>query len=431
VGSENVYKRQERGRNPVGLTCREPGVQRKETGMTEIVEPPVRPSAEKTGGNGGGTPELVARFGVFLLASEEEVEDSYATVASRLVEALKQDARVSDVTSPQLDENWCRQRMVFPAGAERDDLLTGRDMLWAVRFDEPLALSVHVPAKNQPIMTDGDEVPTSYSVLWDGELLLVSWQWEEDGPIPSSGGHIVRDVLAAAAARMDMKLYVQGCSPGCKHDFTHTDLRIESRPDDGAVEFEPAVFTREVRVRVSPVFGDDASRSAAVYRAIQRAFSEFTEMKNLGRRILDVERGASADLNAVLAINMSRADIATMGRWKSVKPRLSMLGWRKESRELIARIWLAITNLEFQRRRWEEVRDFFVRYARQSGSELIYEPDYAGEVDQVHSLDTSTTRSAVQEAASRLDNRALLWGTAFAGAVGGLAGFVGGLIAGG
>src|SRR5687767_1926834 len=108
--------------------------------MSHVVEALAPPPLDQA----GGRRELVVRFGAFLLVAEERIKRPYAQVAARLADALEPDARVNNVASADVEEDWCRQRIIYPASGERDDLLTGRDALWGLRFDDSLAFSVDV-----------------------------------------------------------------------------------------------------------------------------------------------------------------------------------------------------------------------------------------------------------------------------------------------
>jgi hypothetical protein len=388
--------------------------------------PPIEVESGETGR------QVILRVGAYRLTSKEQLEPPFSEVVRKIESSLAEDSRVKDARAPEfVQDAWCHRPYIYPAGADRDDLLTGADVLRGLVLDDYFAFTVEVPEKNQRKVDENDQLPTRYAAWWDGQLLGVAWEGDPSAPVTKSGGHVVRDILEKTMERVDLGLYVQSCSAGCKHDFTHTDVRISMElSGESSTKFEPGPYVKEVVARTPGSCVDGWEAAEVVFQAVLRGFDEFADMKNTGRRILEIEESARVDVNSLLAINMGRAEIATLGRFDRVKAEFESRGWRKQSRELIARIWLAVTNLEMLRRDWDEVQGNFRRRVAETSRSLLYELDYAGEVDQVGALDTDTMRAAVEEAASRLDNRALLWGTAFAGLVGGLAGAIGGIIAG-
>ena len=372
---------------------------------------------------------LVGRFGSFILTSEEPFDPPHAETLEAISDSLEKDSRVTDVAQPEhIEDAWCIRRRIFPAPAEDEGLVSGLDALQALHFSDSLTLSVTVPKKNQPLRSDDDDVPTEYTVVWNGMFALVTWRTSESKHLPLSGGHIVVSILRDALKQLGLRLYVQGCNPGCTHEFAHTDIRFvpdDTDPDD--IEYMPSANWGEVRA-TTPIMPDKALAEYAFLDIVGTA-REFTILKNLGRRILEAEQDGRARLSALMKINYARARLPTLSPVERLKAHWAAKGWLRRSRFLIAHIWLTLSNLELLRREWTAVRFGFEEGANERGKRLLFERDYADEVDRVESLDLELMRSGVQEMAERLDSRALLRVTAVAAVAGAIAGgVVGGVI---
>jgi hypothetical protein len=145
-------------------------------------------------------------------------------------------------------------------------------------------------------------------------------------------------------------------------------------------------------------------------------------MKNKGRRILEVEKYCRLALSELLGIAYVRARSSNESLRRGMKQRWVNQGWRRVSRRKISEVWLCLTNIELLRRELDELRFKFEESAKERGSGRLYERDHSGEVEAVENLDPNLVSGSAQEAAERLDNRALLLVTgvaAVSGAVGG------------
>jgi hypothetical protein len=362
-----------------------------------------------------------------MLSSQELPDESeYADLAARIGDQLQQDPRVIDVEVPDIENDWCFPDVLYPAPSDDKGIVNGADRLSRLRFSEPLMFQVEVPVKNQRLIADGDWMPTRYHVLWDGVTILVSWKAPAEKRVPLSGGHIVSAILAEALEGLGLLLYVQGCSPECQHEFTHTAIRFVK---DGVVKGKPEYVAgkraQEVDVRY-PL--DVALPQVTVFRDLSSLAEEFAHLKNLGRRILEIENDGRDALAQLMVIDLGRAEIAVMPLRSRVGQLWKARGWRRESRRLIARVWASLGNIESLRRQWDQSRFTFDSGAEERGRERLFLLDYADEVDGVSSFNPDLMRAAVGEAGTRLDNHALLLVTglgAIAGAIAG--GVVGGL----
>jgi hypothetical protein len=238
--------------------------------------------------------------------------------------------------------------------------------------------------------------------------------------IPSSGGHIVEDILKDAASRIKTGIYVQACNPQCTFVFAHRALLVTSDPTAPGWSVTPDASDIETLHVVTPEKGDLEETAGSVWFKYSSAFRDFADMKNVGRKILDLESAVRYDLDRLNTLHYTRASAAD-GPWKG---RLAALwtqrGWRRKSRNYLARLWLGLGTLESAHRFWMEERSHFVRSAREAGIEDLFTIDADDETAYIEAMDVSLIEAAVQHAGSRLDSGALVTATvggALAGAL--------------
>jgi len=365
----------------------------------------------------------VARFGSFVLTSSNRFREPFDPVVEQIRGSLEEDPRVVAVQVPPIEDRWCTSYFIWPSPADEESILTGADRLAYLQFHRPLKFSVEVPAKNQPKRSDDDWVPTAYEVLWDGAVLLVSWQISADQFIGLSGGHIVGQILREALERIGCSLYVQGCNPACTHEFVHSSIRFEMSDEDGEeIQYRDRGRPAEKVALIPKSFASDPE--FFLFNDLVMAAQEFMILKNRGRRILDSEVLCRAALREVLGISYARSEMNTESWLERIKHQWAIRRWRTECRRLISQVWLTLGNIEMLRREWEDFRFRFERFAVERELGTLFHRDHAGEVERVEKLDTGLVSASVQEVANRLDNRALLVATAVAavsGAVGGAA----------
>lgn len=393
---------------------------------------PVEPPSVAEPGDAGTQDEVaetgkqvVGRFGSFLLTAPEFAKP-YRAVYEALAAALEEDPRVAQVqVDPEYDDQWSHVYRMYPRPKSAEAIDTGSDSLDVMCFASPIRFSADIPEKNQRRVLEQDRIPTHYEVLWDGSMCLVTWTIGHDEVIPMSGGHVIADILGDAARRSGFTFFIQACSPGCKHGFAHTSLRFVAK-EGGRIEYDATAVPSEVGVRIRST-ADPAERFFWNQRTTHQAF---TELKNQGRRLLDIEKAARLSLERAMVINYSRASLTREAPWRALRDRWATRRWARDLRFEISRVWLLVTQMEALRREWAQERFRFDAATEEAGSALLYTADYADEVDRVESLDPELMRSAVGEAAERLDSQALLRVTLVAALAGGGAGAVLGAIVG-
>jgi hypothetical protein len=341
----------------------------------------------------------------------------------QIADALEEDPRVRSVAvSDDLDESWCIERRAFPSPAENDGLVLGSDVLHALQFSDHLVIQIELAR-----YPEDEEIPSEYTVVWDGFLAVVAWRSRHEKPLASFEGEVVKEVLADALDSLGMRLYLQGCNPECEHKFAHTAVRFVPDPNDPD-EISYLDGSNWAEVHADAPLMDDEDLVRYFFTDLLLAIRSFAVLKNLGQRILELEADGHQQLSQLMEINFERAQLPNLSPVARSRARWQGGGWLRRSKLLIARLWLTLSNIEYLRREWSGERFQFEGSSDERGLRKLFDRDFADEVDRVQSLDLSLMRSAVQEMAERLDTRALLRVTAVAAIAGAVAGgLVGGL----
>ena len=213
-------------------------------------------------------------------------------------------------------------------------------------------------------------------------------------------------------------LYVQACNPSCDFRFLHVTLRVArveglqrtrilAKQDD----------LQEIEVSVGGADDPDAM-THEVFSEIRTHVAMFALMKNLGRRLLDVEDTTRAELRSLLSAYQVSSEMKAKPLFRTIADRWRTRGWRRQARATAGRLWLGLASLDSIQRIWSERRYSFESVAEKSewGSALFGRD--LDELPAIQSLDLEILRSGVEHASKRLDNREVVLATAL-GAVGG------------
>lgn len=352
------------------------------------------------------------------------------SAASELRAILEDDPRVREVQPLDLNPRFTYAHRFFPSDVDDHSvLLTGADACEVLQLSDPLIFRIEVPQKNQPVHHGVHDIPAeTYWVAWDGVTVYVTW-WQPEDFVPMSGGHIVREILDEACRRHGDSLLVQACGPGCDNLFVHTTLHVgrlaESSPNDFVCQNRP---DRSLEVEVLVPGGSEPEVLEWIHLGLNGASSEFAVMKNIGRRLLDIEDAARGSLSHLVSDYYAHAAAGTVVWWKRGAAWWRFRGWRREANQLLASLWASLTNIEMLSRQWGESQRSFVSDVAEANKQLIWLTDYARDAEAIESLDTSRMEDTVQQIATRLDNRAVVTSTV-AGALGALAGGGAGAIA--
>jgi len=361
---------------------------------------------------------ILARVGSFALLVDGSKK--HADILKELVAALQSDPRVTTVQWRDEEAQYSNFLRVYPSRHDGNDdrVVAGLDFRSAVELTYPIRIQLHVPTKNQPrFLSEEDPPAEDYFVAWDGYSLVVAWNQDEPDE-RRAGGHVVLDVLQEAASIVDGEIYVEGCHPGCSHLFLHQTIELRDDPSVEGIDFSRGRLGHAEVVAKGEDLADADEGALALFRWCCSAETEFAQMKNNGRRILDIERVVRSDLDQLMAVHYQRARLSTAGFTAWITGLRSMWSWRKTTKVLLARLWIAVAKMERLRRIWASERGYFERFVEERGTNLLFEGDHLDDAKAVESLDLVLIEGSLQEVGGRLDNSAIVLATAASGAIG-------------
>ncbi|WP_159576526.1 hypothetical protein [Microbacterium sp. 8M] len=369
------------------------------------------------------------RFGTFFLDVGHS-KKSRRVFHEEIVQAIRSDSRVTEVADSEFKAVWTRTWTSFPPGADsnRDQLLSGSDHFHPLELSEPVAFAVHVPIKNQPVILDADDVPTDqYWAVWDGLTLVVIWKRQpESRRPPRSAGHVVEEIIRAAAERTGARLVVQACSPGCTNMFAHRSLRIDQfREQDGPSMKLEGSHPRVVSVRLHRD-GEPMNVATTLYERIEDPCGHFARLKNLSRRIIDIEGDLRQLVDELLAMDYARLARSKKG-WRARASYQLHAAWHwfrgegagRETQELIGSIWIAMARIERLRRDWLQQQRRFSDAATLYGRQVLFDIDRIDDEVAVSAMDTGFAKAAVEHKSARRDSKVIVWATVGGGVAGG------------
>lgn len=370
--------------------------------------------------SGSADKYYLTRFGSFILRRGRGLK-SHEELYDALVLALGEDSRVTSIESESANHEWTVDETFYPRVPKDQDhlLLNGAFHFHSVRFSDALTFKINVPVKNQPLIHGEKAESSSYLVAWDGCTVVVMWETESKNSVPSmAGGQIVEDVLSSACKRAGQELYVQACSPSCKHLFAHTDFRVDLwMQDEFDTQFDANTPT-DIRLSVRGQFADELLLVEIVHDEIKVPAAEFAELKNTARRILEIEESArsmSFELIAHDYETLDRSKDAFFSRlgyffsnaWMTVRGK----GRVKKANLLIASLWLSMANMETLQQAFRDTerqyQDSIFRWAVPE----LFTQDLKSEEAEVASLDPHFARAAIEHKTQRMDNRIVVWAT--------------------
>jgi hypothetical protein len=126
------------------------------------------------------------------------------------------------------------------------------------------------------------------------------------------------------------------------------------------------------------------------------------------------------DLSTLLGSNYQRAIISAKPLRKTLKIRWGTRGWRKETRQLMAWMWLTLASLDRCRQRWGDLRNMYDDSVERGNSGLVLAYEYQREVHATSTVDVTDVRSTLERIANTMETRALTLATgigAVAGAI--------------
>ena len=259
-------------------------------------------------------------------------------------------------------------------------------------------------------MGDDDIPAEKYFVAWDGVTAFVLWEQPNDS-FPAAGGHVVTDILSSVLASTQAELYVQACRPECDNIFFHTDLHVyatdnETPGQSPLVRPRPDGNGADISVPRGP---DNFDVLTWLHIYLGLAAYRFGKLKNMGRRILDIESSIRDQMAHLLGHYYDHARIAARPLWRSFKDRWRTRRWRRAARQILAGLWLSLANVEGLRREWEDSRREFE--GRRNEYMALFLVDYSDDVATIESLEVSHLDATIEQISGNLDNRAVVMAT--------------------
>lgn len=366
-----------------------------------------------------------ARFGYSLFVAKPEQVEELPELRKSLAEALRNDTRVQWVQPGDDEPVWDRVEVFYPGapahphGHGEPQFLAALDFRPTPSFSQPLLFCVRVPTKNQPKPFGDESTAETYWGAWNGVVLVVLWE-DYPGEVAMGNGHICVEVVGAAILAVGGTQYVQRCSIDCSDEFAHALFAIsalEGDGDDGAVTFKTLDESMEFEVAMD---SDDAKSTVEkLFYELKFAAHTFGQMKNTGRRLLDIEHFARYDLTEVLSLQRERAETSEEPFRKQLKRRWNARGQRTHLKSVLANLWLTLASTERLKREWHKERVSFQRSVRDTpGLGEVFSNDDHVEAEVVQTLNMASLQAATEHVAGRMDTGAIIFAT-IAGAVGG------------
>lgn len=367
-----------------------------------------------------------ARFGTFIF--DDHTPDDLADLRPKLAEQLKKDLRVTRAMPISGRTFWDSIDTFYPPIVnDDDDLLSGADHVHAAQFGNPIVFTVHVPAKNQPEVNGHSATVEDYQVAWDGWTAVVAWRRVPSEVVPPiAAGQVIVDVLRDALAALDSSLMVQACIPGCHHLFAHTDMKVSVQKAEGhRIEWGPSNSTMSVDVRIQSEHVDDYGLAYQLQSEIAIAAETFALMKNLARRILNLEQSARSKTAMLLRYEYAALERADVGFWKRIghgfqDAWLSLMGRGRgrPAKRLIAELWLQMAAIESLQVAFRDARRNHADSIDSPALQALFEADLKADEAGVDEIDASFARAAIESKSARLDTRVVVAATLAAAVVG-------------
>lgn len=384
-------------------------------------------------------PDHVARVGAAFLSVPAQGDDK--TLYEALVSALRKDPRVRSIAAPTFEDAApSRPPVAFtaPMGPGTLPALPHRHK-HVMTLRSPLVFCVSSPSRLQG--PEPDQVPAeTYWVAWDGFILATLWAVDPKRRATGmAGGIVALEVLEEALTGLEASLDVRPCGPHCNYPFAHADLLLNKTADQ-AQPFEYARGPRRNKVLVtySDKIADEASLVEDLFEDLDWVTHSFTFLRSEGSALQEAQERARKQLTDLLSLYYKRADVTATPRvwefwkreaWHGLRLRWEMIGWRHESAKMIATLWLMLSTLDAKRYDWHVRRFSYDNSMQSDNRSLIFAIEYDREINAVEGLDVTALRSATEQAAARLDNRAIASATLAGAAAGGLVGAIATIVA--
>jgi len=359
----------------------------------------------------------------FLFTSQAAVEFA-AQADTALRDAMEKDPRITQVLPPApSDAANARTHLLWDPQEDEENLVEALRHYRALRLNIEVMFRVRVPKKNQPIYRGLDDVPTDeYLALWDGVTLYVQWtQATRRGS--GSGGHVVLDVLGDVVRAAGYEAVVQACAPSCHHKFIHLDIVTldTCKPPD---RFEHVSETPVSSVLLAPYSRDDDDHAnlRRTFVATSSTLNQFAEVKNTSDMVMFLGGRLFADSTELTSIAYQRAARRPFFRRGALTDLWHLRGTRRQVRQLLAGLWLALSMLTVRQLEWK--RDAgLLRSIMKSDHTRAFRGALDIRASEIEELNVDTVRTTLEDTGARQQASALIFAT-LCGAIAVLAGAV-------
>jgi hypothetical protein len=187
-------------------------------------------------------------------------------------------------------------------------------------------------------------------------------------------------------------------------------------------------------VDVKVVLDGKMPLAPAVHHELLLPATEFSQVKNVARRILDLESAARAMTTELIALDYSALSKKQARRWTRFRRWLHDLrhhrgeNGARRAKYLIACLWLAMASIEVLQQRFAEVRRRYEDVSSKWAVPELFETDLKADEAEVESIDAQFARAAIEYKSTRIDSRVVVIATIIAGIAGGLLGLFGALL---
>lgn len=369
--------------------------------------------------------------------SQEASIDGLAMILN-LANRLRADPRVIEVRAPHpRDIEYELQKFYPPPSGELDSILFGSDVRTTLVIEgTPVAFQVQVPIKNQPKREGVADVPSdTYTAVWNGVTLVIMWS-QETQDIPFSGGHIVNEILRDAVENESgASLVNQPCSPGCGFQFMHPTMVLQPLSKEDIDNETDLRLTRMQRPGPSHFYLSTEMREDNYEVLLGLAFTlmytanNFADAKNLGQRIIAIERAAREELQHAIAHQYRSSQIALLPAHNRPVAHWKNRFLRRHLRQLLVTLALCLANLETLIRQWEQEIRHFDEIASEGDQRQFFGTDMRSDEAQIRSLELDHLQSAVEQIANSINTSAMVTATIGGALAGGLTGGMLGAIA--
>jgi hypothetical protein len=242
-----------------------------------------------------------------------------------------------------------------------------------------------------------------------------------------SGGRVVLHVLKEAADKAGAAAVSEPCGPNCSYPFAHAKLSLRSSEKSSSDLTFSGTGASAVDVFISGMSGIEDALTK-LFAQVSFAGWCFASMRSESRTMQEIDEFARNDLTTLLSIYYGSVTRKFSFRRQDFRRWWSQRKWASTANKLIARLWLAVATIEGRRLDWTNVKFVYDGFATRTGVGVVFESEYAQDVNVINHIDISGIKSAIDHASSRLDTKSLAFATTVAAVVGALVGVIVGAI---